>query len=471
MHDIRRGLQLRVASHDAGDRPPTYRALAAAASAELLAVGHEADRIWRERVEGVGHAAVDLRLDPRRLLLDAEVRLPAGAARPQVQIGVGAVLAMDDLILSALCDNTFLAPTRAAWRTGDPDTPFEPPEPLDLSRPRGRHAPRYASYRNLVRGGLATVADLTFQLPRNPWRLQQAQLLSELALAWIIFHERAHWGLGHLDLVGLFHGGGDLRIAEINQTALEVKLDLHAVDDEAAAASNIQKVLELGADSHALLLLFLHCSQPGGPADRYEAAAANWGPEDPRRLSRLDFGQRVRVCLTAAGLACQAFERAQSLSRRRPGQTHPSPHARFMNMVVNATLLSPLVQQDDTGAWVLRREDRETAEGEDNEAFIALTQVGLGMSLVDMQVISDLLQTGMAPLAGEGPATWRAADWLHDLGAFWLADDPELDEPPTSAPALELLALRPTDLALREVLAELQERRFGAPFTLRLDGA
>lgn len=433
---------------------------------EVGAIDDAVDGAWDERVSNREGLRTVLSIEAAQLELEAFVSLQRGRKPARVQLGLGTLLALDDLALFACALPVVLAPNQAALRLGDPSLPFTPPESLVLAGARLERPDRFWAYRTGFTGGLDRAA-LTYVMPLDPWRLRQAVLLSELMLAFVLMHERMHWALGHLDLIRRA-GATVLRMSETRQAPPPAQ---RAAPGRAVIDLATYRAMELQADSNAFMLLCAYAMRDGGACDGYEADAdAFQVPRDPRVLRRLGFGNRLRLCLTAAGLVCLAFRAGQMGLEAGPADTHPSPGARLMNLMVNAPLTSPLVAQDDDGDWVLRSADCIGPSGLETPAFRELTHDGMAMALFDLQTVSRALGDqfdGLNPIVAAGDG-WRAASWMKDLRAFWQSDAETDHSPARSAAALELLALKSVDAALPKQLYGLQRRRFGGEMSVEL---
>lgn len=436
---------------------------------EVATIAARVEETWRERVAGPAELDLDLALIVSNLGLEAEIGLPPGRAKPLINLALGAVLALDDLVLFALTSGDVLIPDRPALAQGDPATQFETATPLDLVGAGRDRDDRFVDYADALGAEGLDRAELTHAMAAAPWRLAQASLMSELAVAWVLLHERAHWALAHLDLLG--EGGQGLHLNEVGQTALETTW--LAADRRAGAAARLapgaHQMLEIQADTQAFLLLCDYAMRLGGAADRYEAIANDFDiPDDPRTLRKMGFGRCLRLCLTAASLACLAFDAAKPERQKGETATHPSPGARLMNMMINAPLVSDMVKEDENGDWVLMLEDRVDETGRDNEAFHDLTNA-MGMALTDLFIVSSAIGADFVPLQqdAQSPTGWSASQWLLDMMTFWIAD--EIEEPACeTAAGIELGALKMLNIALPMQLIPLQERRFGAPMTVKL---
>ncbi len=410
---------------------------------EIATINTRIAHTWLARVDGPIAAHVDLELRIDRLALEAFVRQPTRRDRPLISLSLGAILALDDLVLFALTSKDVLIADRRA-AAGDPAARFELPQPLEISGAALERPGRFFEYATALDGGINRPV-LTYAMAYTPWRLAQASLVSELALAWVLLHERAHWALGHLDLLRE-EGATTLCLSETNLESVEPNDRALPLDSE------LRRTLEAEADIQAFLLLCDYAMRVGGAADRYETMAGTFDvPDDPRVLRRLTFGNCLRVCITAVSLACVAFDQARA-GEDDESPTHPRPASRLMNMLINAPIVSPMTKQNEAGRWVLAVEDRTDERGEDNDAFHELAE-GIGMGLTDLLVTAD--------------NGWAGSPWLRDLMRFWIAEG--VDEGPCTTDAgIEVAMLKPIDEALLPRLDRLQRQRFGRLLSLDL---
>jgi hypothetical protein len=446
---------------------------------EVATINTRVDKTWRERIPGLERSNPETYLDPNALVVAATISLAAGARQPKVHMAAGTALAIDDLVLFALTSSEILIPNLAALQIGDPKTQFELPERLTIAGDRHHRDDRFISYRDSITAAGLDHAQLTHAMAYNPWRLLQASILSELTIAWVLFHERAHWTLGHLDFIGRKTEGG-LGLAEGSQElvgdtapAASPEYSLSAENGTRRLKSETHQILEIQADAQAHLLLCDYAMRPGGAKDRFNGMAWEFDfPDDPRVLRELTNADCLRLTLTAAAIACLAFDMGRIERPVDKESTHPSPGARLMNMMINAPLISSLVQENQHGDWVLSADACVDADGNETAEFHALTQTGISMSLLDIWLLSDAIGATFTPLSPteNAAAKWEPSGWLNDLTTFWMvedADDEPVPERLTEA-GIELARLKPMDGALLPLLETLQIKRFGQPILVNI---
>ena len=129
-------------------------------------------------------------------------------AKPAVTVSAGLILALEDALLAALCRGAFF--TNGALENDGLD------EPIPFLEVRNPNPMRMRFYDV---GGIEqlTSSEIQKAIPRAPWRLCQFDLLSELALHFILLHEVAHFACGHLGLAAVRRGTtGAFRLSEID---------------------------------------------------------------------------------------------------------------------------------------------------------------------------------------------------------------------------------------------------------------
>lgn len=468
MEFFRRSLLYRLPENERSSLPAAWRvpvgqshstaAFVSAIESEISAIDQGIEDVWRAQVSGADDCRPSLVVDPMDLRLEASIGYGETDSTAVLKLALGTVLAFDDLTLLALTDPQVLAPSRGALR-------------LLATRPDGNWLgvvgayqdfdQRYADYSNVLSGPEIDMGALTHSLPSTPWRLLQASLLSELMIAFALLHERVHFGLCHLDLLTAaeLSPSGPIRMSETSGETVNPDLPV-----------GTRRVLELQADFQAYLLLCEYALAPEGPCARYSAQMDDLDlPLDDAILSSMDFPSSIRVCLTAASLACLAFMAAKP-ARSVKDPTHPHPHLRLMSMVIGTPILSPLVGGDEPGAFSLFTRDCIDEDGMESEDFLDLTVQILGLALGDLHLASSTLGYPFSPARRSTKRqSWTAAPWIKDLRCFWISDDVSAHRAPTTQMAKELQFLLSVQASLEGPLRALQRKRFGAELCVHVD--
>lgn len=427
--------------------------------AEIAAIETRINALWFQRVTGPDAQRPQLVVDTDDLTLAAEVTLEAGEDRPRVRVAIGAALGLDDLALYALSEGLFLAPDRATL--GDL---AEYGWALETDGARREAPARFIDYSAALTDHRIERDALTYAAPTAPWRLAQASLLSELMVAFVLLHERVHYAMGHLDYIG------DEGAAVIGLR--ETRLGSHG--DGPAPRPDLPwgalRVLEFQADTQAFFLLCAYALAKDGPCRRFEALLERDSvAAPPTALSKMDFGAGVRLSLTAVALTFLAFHLAQP-EWRDDDPSHPAPHARLMNLMINTPIISPIVQLGEDGGFILANADTEDADGQPTADFATLVNDVFGMALVDFQLVAEALSADLAPLKPSADGVSDVAAWVSDLGAFWISDDEALNTKPVTEAGVELWSLRPVEAALDLKLRAFQIARFGQIMSVDVGG-
>lgn len=422
-------------------------------AAEVRAIEARLDPIWRARVDGASEPRPSLNVHCRDMRLSVRIA-PKAEEPPSIEFAVGAALAFDDLALLALCNDLFLAPDLAALGVLVRDDGAYGAQGVvgaQLETPL-----RYRDYAALLEHEVLDRDILTYALPSAPWRLLQASMLSELMLAFALLHERSHFALAHLDALsadacfGLSDGA----------QSLEAHPGGAPQNGGGGLSSDERRVIEIQADMQAFFILCAYALSPDGAYARYAAALGKTGAP-ATALSALALEEGIRVCLTAASLACLAFHLGANPDPSRRNPHYPSPHARLMNLMVSAPILSPLVNRIED-RFVLKSADCEDEHGGHAPAFQRLVENVFGMALTDLRVASAYFGEALSPLRrGNGAGDVEVAEWVDDLSAFWISNVEGLNRRPVTEAAKELQALRPVEAALAARLGKLQADRFG----------
>jgi hypothetical protein len=386
------------------------------------------------------------RLDPRNHL-------------PRIDVNLGTLLAIDDLALFSATLDGYLIPNREAFRHAPPGPNYRLTEAVEAEGEYLAHPGRFYDYREAFRRGVGIPGIITFAMPKAAWRLAQAGLVAELAIAWVLCHEYAHWALAHLSLLDIpdrafgFAERPDARPAGFSiargRSPVAIRRNV-----------KISRVLELHADAAAFHLIVNYADRARGPIRRFERAMAlNPRRSVPQCLSEMDEPQVLRLCLTAAALACIVLD-GYGGGRRSPRSAHPSPSARFMNMISHAPVAVPGLLEEVDGALVV---------GDGSRASFDVERLGesMGLALTDAR-----LMAGIATLArqrdnrpGElDPRLWHRSGWRADMRRQWRtgAESPIVE----TGPGRELARLPLDDDALEEKLKEIQFRAFGTLFDI-----
>lgn len=463
---FRKSLIWRLPPEAAAALPPPFRVEAASEGStfveqifhEVAAIERRVDAHWRRRV-GTPSARPQLDIIVDNLRLGARIGVARGAIQPHLRFALGAALALDDLALVALCENNVLAADRTSLRRLD-DAPAT--AEVGFVGDQRQRPGRFRDYTQALGDATFDRGELTHAAPSEPWRLLHANLLSELMIAFVLLHERAHFALGHLDYVGEL-GSAELALSEVELGGVE---DGPEGEPEPVGPFGARRVLEFQADTQAFWLLATYALSRDGPCRRFEGMMRETGVTAPDfALQVFDFAGCVRVALTAAALACLAFEAAGAKVRLQD-PTHPRALARLMNMMVNTPPLSPLVRLQEDGSFYLEVSETEDAEGEPTADFAALIDGVFGMSLVDLEVVAANIGSGLRPLADGAAGPLEPAAWIADLGAFWISDDDSLNTTPVTEAGQEAWALRDVEAQIEGDLRRWQRTRFGAEFTL-----
>lgn len=178
----------------------------------------------------------------------------------------------------------------------------------------------------------------------------------ELALQWVILHELAHWGLGHLGYREAVSGAKGARLSCTDNSFAVAADDLASNPDAARSGrpwSDLSpeeyRCLELQADFQATLLLDVLHDEP----DAETSGAA----DDAIRLP----ASRQLVAL-AAGIAIILVQRQRpKKDAGEPDLRHPSPEARAFNVmsVLLAQSVRHLGQVDEGGIRLATSDDEQ----------------------------------------------------------------------------------------------------------------
>lgn len=154
----------------------------------------------------------------------------------------------------------------------------------------------------------------------------------ELALEWVILHEMAHWGLGHLGYRASITGEtgarlscADNRFESCDEPSASNPVDAHP---EAPArrdlSSDEYRCIELQADFTATMLLDILHEEPDDE------------PDDADHSSRSDLNRipaSRQVVALAAGIAVLLVQKSRGKRAAQSDLRHPSPEARALNVM------------------------------------------------------------------------------------------------------------------------------------------
>lgn len=180
----------------------------------------------------------------------------------------------------------------------------------------------------------AGVCPVTRSLPLDLCRLATCDLILELAIRWVLFHEEAHIMLGHLKYAAAQNRSTGLS-ALIDETSFQIE-----GGKEAAAFD--RRCMEMQADLLAMQMLctlaFSKDFAKSGRLAAISSRASHPGGEtgwehDP------DPALIMRLCTLAATTACLIFDRRRErlgTTRSTPMLAHPTPSARILNLAHEA---------------------------------------------------------------------------------------------------------------------------------------
>lgn len=386
-------------------------------------------------------------------------RLDIRDLSPRIDVNLGTLLAIDDLALFAATLPGYLIPTREAFRHAPPGPHYRLTEPIEAEGDYLAHPGRFYDYREAFGRSSGNPGIITFAMPTGAWRLAQAGLVAELAIAWVLCHEYAHWALAHLSLLEIPDRAFDFAEA---RDARPPCFSIARGRSPVSVRRNVKisRVLELHADAAAFHLIVSYADRGRGPAGRFERAMAlNRRRSDPQCLSDIDEPQILRLCLTAAALACIVLDGYDG-DRRHCRSAHPSPSARFMNMISHAPVAVPGLLEEVDGAVVVSDGSRASYD-------VARLGESMGLALTDARLLAGIAtlarQRGNRP--GESdPRLWHRAGWRADMRRQWRtgAESPTIE----TGPGRELARLPLDDDALEKRLRDIQYRAFGSLFDI-----
>lgn len=269
---------------------------------------------------------LSVHFDSDRLSFEAKV---SGTAQdgPLIEISLGALLALEDVIFTAACSGAFFAHATPTTEV------LDEPIPTLFSTASRQH--RFHDYGEANSRTLDLNA-LSQGIPRASWRLRQCDCLAEVALQWIILHELAHWALGHLGLAALRSGDPKRQLSMD-----EVAFTFHAADGARAVnglSSEECRALELQADFLASELLFFYLraqqAHPASPLVRFEKDIAALVAVRGTVIGMADPATANRLLMTANSIVIMVMEaRRHALTRRNGALSHPSPESRAFQML------------------------------------------------------------------------------------------------------------------------------------------
>jgi hypothetical protein len=345
-------------------------------------------------------------------LLAGAYAIPPQSTGPHLFVTLGAVLAVEELLLQAFCTTSF-------FRLGDPYRPDDDQRILrvEVDGPEG-----FYDYRWLTKidSKDERIALLT-SMPLKPSRVCQFELLRELALNWLFLHEAAHWLGGHLGL--LEQGAGDAHAAlqfadppivlgasHASNSADVLGRALSAINAPPdLTTSTARKVLELQADSLGFLLLSSLQRGRTGAFRRYTDTMKQLSPRRLNQPAELDRAARARALLVAAGAVILLVEKASRI--RSSDDSYPAPFARLLNVQFAMLQSSPFADRQPTGAYL-------TAETADDPKFQIFLKRGLARSLFDLSTLAEILRVpSVVESSADGPVGFSKL--IKDLMAFF----------------------------------------------------
>ncbi|AXY75584.1 hypothetical protein D3H65_17070 [Paraflavitalea soli] len=259
--------------------------------------------------------ATKINISPK-LNINAAVIKEWKQEEPTIEINIGLILAVEDLLGKCLCTKSFFT-----QRT--PTGELSIANPFFLIGPD--HADRFLNYGSIVALGDAHAQLLTAGIPIAPWRLFQFDLIAELSAQWAMLHEQAHWMLGHIDYLAAQRG--DTSDFSLNENGENTPLD------DATAT----KYFEMGADALASSLLFhLNWDTERQENKRFrdyrnklQQAYGNIGSESIIYLN--DHAAILRTILLSIGLVVLLMENKR-LYLNSPRSSYPLPVTRLLGI-------------------------------------------------------------------------------------------------------------------------------------------
>ncbi len=278
----------------------------------------------------------------------------------------GALLAIEELLLNALCNPGFFNFDSLY----DLEDEYLTRAPLHVFRVTLEGPPRYHDYTWLDQLTRAQSSQaLLSTMPLTAWRLCQLKLLRNLAFQWLCLHEAAHWLTGHLEWLGSDNSQTDLGLC-LSDPEFQLDMSANSADSITkrlknilllhqapswVTASDARKCIEYQADSLGFQLL-AYLQRQASTANfsayqRYEQAMARIGlPDFFENVAVLDEASRARAMLIAAGAVILLIERGASYSGS--GGDYPIPLGRLLNLQTTVVTASPFVEIRDGESYL-----------------------------------------------------------------------------------------------------------------------
>ena len=298
------------------------------------------------------------------LLIGAEV-FSEKTLSPIITLNLGSLLCIDDLLLSSCCNGNFFI-------TEQIEKPLAS-KPIHAENPFNKE--RFWDYANILQNNSITA--LTRCLPNTNSQLEKASSLSSLAIRWIIFHEIAHWLMGHCAISTTNH---------LNESTHHLFKIAKPVD-RIYLSNDEKKCIELQADGLAFELALHHavyCSVFNQNSDPV------WQFLEPGLSDIEQIIHKLRTLIVASTSVILLMERARAQLHSLNKTTYPSPMTRLTNLLASAIRLL----SDYCGTTRESEDGRLIIEG---EAYLQNQQVfhelagALSLALVDISTLANIL--------------------------------------------------------------------------------
>lgn len=253
-----------------------------------------------------------------KLNVNASVTKEWKQVEPEIEINMGLILAVEDLLGLCLCTTSFFTQrtSTGALSIANPFFQISPENPN-----------RFLNYRSLIGMGNAHAQWLTSAIPIAPWRLFQFDLIAEMATQWAMLHEQAHWMLGHVDyLADQYDKESGF---SLNETAEDILSD----------DTNLTRYFEMTADALATTLLFhLNWGTKSRPNIRFEDYRNKlqqvYGTIPSESIIYLnDHAAVLRTLLLSIGLVILLMENKR-LSQNNTRSDYPLPTTRLLGIFI-----------------------------------------------------------------------------------------------------------------------------------------
>lgn len=350
----------------------------------------------------------------RGLKVDAQVSAKS-QLQPKVNISLGTMLAIDDIIFNCCCNpHFFIGPSERQEEVS-----------LNFVTSQREYSQRFYDYSGYQFQGSPTHGPIPIfsQYPTDIWRFEQAYLLSNLAVEWTLLHELSHWLCGHCSIMQQATIGETIGMFEVARK--------HAI----SLKSDERKCIELQADGLAFELMFyemLSANAPNTFWQQYNDATSN---DDSicsgQRILGNSLDQRIRILLLVSSAVILLFERVRTVNKVQNSSNYPSPMTRVTNLFATAfRLISQTLgilkapKLDTYGMFTLDSERFLECQAEYNQLI-----TGFLLGLSDVAILADSLQINNSLYHGKKINIEKLLDrtqhvvFLQQLKLFMIGDE------------------------------------------------